>query len=161
MPSSVSSHKKSWWFFVLSYMSHEDSAAYAPTWPIRCRWQPVLLQLLICCVGSSPSFTWIVYLLWRMWISLAEAKCFGCDALGCLSLSLFTGRDALWEQCSCAAVRNLLEEPVATVREDFVWITAVMALNHLCLQVISWLILKGQGAAVMKNLFSIYIWKKN
>jgi len=71
-----------------------------------------------------------------------EERDFICDALSCLTL--FAGREVLWEQCSCAAVRGKLpEEPVAALREVFIWMTVVMWLNHFCLQVISWLVLKG------------------
>lgn len=52
--------------------------------------------------------------------------------MGCLTPSQFAGRDVLREQCSCATGRKLSEEPVA-----------VVLLNHLNLQVISWLVLKG------------------
>lgn len=71
-----------------------------------------------------------------------EERGFSCGALGSTP-SLFAGRDVLWEQCSCAAVRKLPEEPVATSREVPIWMTAVEPLNYHCLQVISWLVLKG------------------
>lgn len=72
-----------------------------------------------------------------------EERGFSCGALGCLTLSLFAGRGVLWERCSCAAVRKLPEEPAAALKEVFIWMTAVMPLNHLCFQVISWLVWKG------------------
>ena len=46
-----------------------------------------------------------------------EERGFSCDALGCLTLSLFAGRDVLWEQCGCATMRKLPEAPVATLKE--------------------------------------------
>lgn len=66
-----------------------------------------------------------------------EERGFSCDALGCLTLSLSAGRDVLWEQCSCGAVRRKFpKEPVATIKEISIWMTAFMTLNHLCLQLV-------------------------
>lgn len=112
MPSTELSHDKSW-FSVLSCKSHEDNAAHPPTRPIRCMQQPALLQLPVSRAGSSPSFTWLLCELWRMWTSSAEREQFW---LWCSGL-LYT-EPVCWRRYPLgarASVRGKLpEEPVAT-----------------------------------------------